>query len=60
LVICSYPLDTVGMIKTINEIGFKPKMWGGAMVGLQATAFKTLSRPGCRSSRWNFPDRWSS
>jgi branched-chain amino acid transport system substrate-binding protein len=41
LVICSYPLDTVGMIKTINEIGLKPKMWGGAMVGLQATAFKT-------------------
>src|SRR5580692_7025435 len=41
VVICSYPLDTVGMIKTINEIGFKPKMWGGAMVGLQATAFKT-------------------
>ncbi len=41
LVICSYPLDTVGMIKTIHELGFKPKMWGGAMVGLQATAFKT-------------------
>ena len=45
LVICSYPLDTVGMIKTINEIGFKPKMWGGAMVGLQATAFKTQLGP---------------
>ena len=45
LVICSYPLDTVGMIKTINEIGFRPKMWGGAMVGLQATAFKTQLGP---------------
>jgi branched-chain amino acid transport system substrate-binding protein len=45
LVICSYPLDTVGMIKTINEIGFKPKLWGGAMVGLQATAFKTQLGP---------------
>jgi branched-chain amino acid transport system substrate-binding protein len=45
LVICSYPLDTVGMIKTINEIGLKPKMWGGAMVGLQATAFKTQLGP---------------
>ena len=33
------------MIKTINEIGFKPKMWGGAMVGLQATAFKTQLGP---------------
>ena len=45
LVICSYPLDTVGMVKAIHEIGFKPKMWGGAMVGLQATAFKTQLGP---------------
>jgi branched-chain amino acid transport system substrate-binding protein len=44
-VICSYPLDTVGMIKAMNEIGFKPKMWGGAMVGLQATVFKTQLGP---------------
>jgi branched-chain amino acid transport system substrate-binding protein len=41
LVICSYPLDTVGMVKAMSEVGFKPKMWGGAMVGLQATVFKT-------------------
>jgi branched-chain amino acid transport system substrate-binding protein len=39
-VICSYPLDSVGMVKAINEVGFKPKMVGGAMVGLQATVFK--------------------
>ena len=45
LVICSYPLDTVGMIKAMNEVGFKPKMWGGAMVGLQATVFKTQLGP---------------
>jgi branched-chain amino acid transport system substrate-binding protein len=45
LVICSYPLDTVGMIKAIHELGLKPKMWGGAMVGLQATAFKTQLGP---------------
>ena len=44
-VVCSYPLDTVGMVKAVNEIGFKPKMWGGAMVGLQATAFKTQLGP---------------
>ena len=44
-VVCSYPLDTVGMIKAVNEIGFKPKMWGGAMVGLQATVFKTQLGP---------------
>ena len=39
-VVCSYPLDSVGMVKAVNEIGFKPKMFGGAMVGLQATVFK--------------------
>jgi branched-chain amino acid transport system substrate-binding protein len=45
LVICSYPPDSVGMVRAINEIGFKPKMVGGAMVGLQATAFKTQLGP---------------
>ncbi len=45
LVICSYPLDTVGMVNAMHEVGFKPKMWGGAMVGLQATAFKTKLGP---------------
>ncbi len=44
-VVCSYPLDTVGMIKALNEVGFKPKMWGGAMVGLQATAIKMQLGP---------------
>ncbi len=45
LVICSYPLDTVGMIKAIHELAYKPKMWGGAMVGLQSTALKTQLGP---------------
>ena len=45
VLICSYPLDTVGFVKAINEIGFKPKMWGGAMVGLQASVFKTQLGP---------------
>lgn len=44
-VICSYPLDSVGMVKAMHEVGFKPKMWGGAMVGLQATVFKTQLGP---------------
>jgi branched-chain amino acid transport system substrate-binding protein len=44
-IICSYPLDTVGMVNAMNEIGFKPKMWGGGMVGLQATVFKTRLGP---------------
>src|SRR5215216_5230403 len=45
VVICSYPLDSVGMVKAINELGYKPKMIGGAMVGLQATVFKTQLGP---------------
>ena len=45
MVVCSYPLDTVGIVKAMHEVGFKPKMWGGAMVGLQATVFKTQLGP---------------
>jgi branched-chain amino acid transport system substrate-binding protein len=45
VVICSYPLDSIGMVKAINEIGYKPRMIGGAMVGLQATVFKTQLGP---------------
>jgi branched-chain amino acid transport system substrate-binding protein len=41
LCICSYPLSSVGMLLSANELGFKPKMIGGAMVGLQATAIKS-------------------
>ena len=45
LTVCSYPLDSVGMVKAVNELGFKPKMLGGAMVGLQATVFKNQLGP---------------
>ena len=40
VVVCSYPPNSVGMVRAVNEIGFKPKMFGGAMVGLQATVIK--------------------
>jgi branched-chain amino acid transport system substrate-binding protein len=45
LVICSYPPDSVGMVRAINEIGFKPKMVGGGMVGPQNTAMKAQLGP---------------
>src|SRR5947209_2978207 len=45
VVICSYPPDSVGMVKAVNEVGLKPKMIGGGMVGLQATAIKTQLGP---------------
>src|SRR5580700_6477770 len=40
VVFCSYPLSSVGLILSANELGLKPKMMGGGMVGLQATVFK--------------------
>jgi branched-chain amino acid transport system substrate-binding protein len=45
VVVCSYPLDSVGMVLAIKEVGYKPKMLGGAMVGLQATVFKNKLGP---------------
>ena len=41
----SYPPDTVGMIRAANEVGLKAKLFGGGMVGLQATAIKTQLGP---------------
>ena len=45
VVVCSYPLNSVGMVQAVNEAGLKPKMIGGAMVGLQSTVFKTKLGP---------------
>jgi branched-chain amino acid transport system substrate-binding protein len=45
VVVCSYPLDSVGWVRAVNEIGFAPKMIGGAMVGLQFTAIKQQLGP---------------
>jgi branched-chain amino acid transport system substrate-binding protein len=45
LVICSYPPDSVGLVRAINEIGFKPKLMGGAMVGPQNTSMKAQLGP---------------
>ena len=45
VVICSYPPDSVGFVRAINEVGYKPKMIGGGMVGLQNTALKTQLGP---------------
>ena len=40
VIVCSYPLSSVGIVQSANELNFTPKMFGGAMVGLQATVFK--------------------
>jgi branched-chain amino acid transport system substrate-binding protein len=45
VVVCSYPPDSVGIVRSVNEIGFKPKMIGGGMVGPQNTAMKAQLGP---------------
>src|SRR5262249_22653046 len=45
VVVCSYPTDSVGVVRAVNELGFKPKAIGGAMVGLQSTAVKAQLGP---------------
>lgn len=39
------PIDTVGIIRSANEIGFKPKLIGGAMLGLLVTGIKQQLGP---------------
>jgi branched-chain amino acid transport system substrate-binding protein len=56
VIICSYPPDSVGMVRAVNEIGFKPKMIGGAMVGLQNTSIKTQLGP--LLNGWTNYDFW--
>jgi branched-chain amino acid transport system substrate-binding protein len=45
VVICSYPLDTDGMVRAMNELGFTPNMVGGGMVGLQSPSIQTQLGP---------------
>jgi branched-chain amino acid transport system substrate-binding protein len=56
VIVCSYPPDSVGMVRAVNEVGFKPKMIGGAVVGLQSTAIKT--RLGPLLNGWTNYDYW--
>ena len=56
VVVCSYPPDSVGIVRSVNEIGFKLKAIGGAMVGLQATAIKTQLGP--LLNGWTNYDFW--
>jgi branched-chain amino acid transport system substrate-binding protein len=56
VIVCSYPPDSVGMVRAVAEVGFKPKMIGGAMVGLQSTAIK--ARLGPLLNGWTNYDSW--
>jgi branched-chain amino acid transport system substrate-binding protein len=41
----SYPPDSVGMVRAANEVGFRAKLFGGGLAGLQFTAIKTQLGP---------------
>jgi branched-chain amino acid transport system substrate-binding protein len=41
----SYPPDTAGLVRAANEVGLKPRLFGGAMVGLQFAGLKTQLGP---------------
>lgn len=43
--VASYPPDSVGIIRAASEVGLKTKLFGGGMVGLQATAIKLQLGP---------------
>jgi branched-chain amino acid transport system substrate-binding protein len=45
VLVCSYPPDTVGMVRAANEVGLKTKLFGGGMVGLQSTSIKVQLGP---------------
>ena len=38
--VASYPPDSVGMVLAAHEVGLRPKLFGGGMVGLQFAAFQ--------------------
>lgn len=43
--IASYPPDTVGIVRAISEVGLKPKIIGGTLVGMLATPLKVQMGP---------------
>jgi len=43
--LASYPPDSAGMIRAVNEVGLKTRMFGGGMVGPQFAALKSALGP---------------
>jgi branched-chain amino acid transport system substrate-binding protein len=41
----AYPPDTLGLVRAANEIGLKPKVFGGGLIGLLATGMKLQLGP---------------
>jgi branched-chain amino acid transport system substrate-binding protein len=43
--VASYPPDSAGMVRAVNEVGLKARMFGGGLVGPQFAALKTQLGP---------------
>ena len=43
--VASYPTGSVGMVRVVSELGFTPRLFGGAMIGLQFTTIKAQLGP---------------
>jgi len=43
--VAAYPPDTVGIVRAMNEVGFIPKLVGGALIGLMITGTKVQLGP---------------
>src|SRR5438045_473332 len=43
--VASYATGSVGMVRVVTELGYKPRMFGGAMIGLQFTPIKVQLGP---------------
>ncbi len=41
----AYPPDTLGIVRAAHEIGFRPKLFGGGLIGLLATGMKVQLGP---------------
>src|SRR5438309_5141804 len=41
--VCSYPLDSVSIVRAVSELNYKPKMIGDAMVGLDRKSTRLTS-----------------
>jgi branched-chain amino acid transport system substrate-binding protein len=45
LFVASYPADSTGIVRSVNELEYRPKLFGGAMIGLSFTAVKSQFGP---------------
>jgi branched-chain amino acid transport system substrate-binding protein len=43
--VASYPADSVGMVRSVSELNYRPRMFGGAMIGLSFTTVKAQFGP---------------